>query len=54
MRRWRTLVSAMAEDTDIESGGEETDGDIEFWDESEMTRGVLLFIGLKISEAVLN
>jgi hypothetical protein len=29
-------------------------GTLEFWDESRMTRGGLLFIGSKISEAVLN
>jgi hypothetical protein len=26
---------------------------LEFWDESQMTRGMLPFIGSKISEAVL-
>jgi hypothetical protein len=38
----------------VESDGKETDGDLEFWDESKMTRGRLIFIGLKISVAVLN
>jgi hypothetical protein len=33
---------------------EETDGDLEFCDESKMTRGELVFIVLKISEVVLN
>jgi hypothetical protein len=38
----------------VESGGEETDGDLEFWGKSETTWGRLLFIGSKISAAVLN
>jgi hypothetical protein len=43
------------EETDrVESSAEETSGDIEFWDENEMTRGGLLFIGSKISTMVLN
>jgi hypothetical protein len=33
---------------------EETGGDLEFCDESKMTRGGLVFIVLKISEVVLN
>jgi hypothetical protein len=45
----------LAEETGaVESGGEETGGDLEFWDESETTRGGLLFIGSKISATVLN
>jgi hypothetical protein len=43
----------VAEETDgVES--EETGGDLEFYDESETTRGGLLFIGSKISAAILN
>jgi hypothetical protein len=38
----------------VESGGEETGGDLEFWDESKMTQGGLLFIGSKISATILN
>jgi hypothetical protein len=50
----------MAEETDrvessgVESDGKETGGDVEFWDESETTWGVLLFIGSKISASVFN
>jgi hypothetical protein len=48
-------VEAAVEETDrVESGGEETDGDLEFWDESEITWGRLLFIVSKISAAVVN
>jgi hypothetical protein len=48
-------VEAAVEETDrVESSAEETSRDIEFWDESEMTRGGLLFIGSKISTTVLN
>jgi hypothetical protein len=57
-RRWRRLaqvVSTMAEETGgVESGDEETSGYLEFCDESETTRGRLLFIGSKISISVLN
>jgi hypothetical protein len=56
---------AMAEETGIDGGGrdqrrEQRRGDhvagtLEFFlDESQMTRDVLLFIGLKISEPVLK
>jgi hypothetical protein len=38
----------------VESDGKETGGDLEFWDESETTWGVLLFIGSKISASVFN
>jgi hypothetical protein len=37
-----------------ERGGEETSRDLEFWDESEATRGGLLVIGSKILAVVLN
>jgi hypothetical protein len=47
------VTSTVAEESDgVES--EETGGDLEFWDESETTRGGLLFIGSKISATVLN
>jgi hypothetical protein len=49
------VVSTMAEETGgVESGDEETSGYLEFCDESETTRGRLLFIGSKISISVLN
>jgi hypothetical protein len=38
----------------VESGVEETGGDLEFWDESETTHGGLLFIVSKISAVFLN
>jgi hypothetical protein len=45
----------MAEETrGVESGSEETGGDLEFWNESETTQSGLLFVGSKISVAVLN
>jgi hypothetical protein len=48
------VEAAVEETVRVESGGEETDGDLEFWDESEITWGRLLFIGSKISAAVVN
>jgi hypothetical protein len=45
---------AVEESGGVESSGEETSGDLEFWDKSKMTQGRLLFIGSKISAAVLN
>jgi hypothetical protein len=45
---------AREESSGVESGGEETGGDLEFWDESKMTQGRLLFIGSKISATILN
>jgi hypothetical protein len=45
---------AVEETNEVESSGEETSEDLEFWDESEMTQGGLLFIGSKISTVVLN
>jgi hypothetical protein len=57
-RRWRRpaqAASMMAEETrGVESGSEETGGDLEFWNESETTQSGLLFVGSKISVAVLN
>jgi hypothetical protein len=54
--------SVVAEETGLSgidnSGGDQRSRDRwrlrEFWDESERTRGELLFIGSKISGAVLN
>jgi hypothetical protein len=55
-------VEVVAEETGLSgidnSGGDQRSRDRwrlrEFWDESERTRGELLFIGSKISGAVLN
>jgi hypothetical protein len=51
-------VEVATKETDsssIDDGGGQSDGDLEiFWDESKMTQGGLLFIGLKISTSVLN
>jgi hypothetical protein len=49
----RRAVSTAAEETSVESGSEETGGDLEFCDESD-NEGGLLFIRSKISEAILN
>jgi hypothetical protein len=46
--------SSDVDDGRVESNDEETDGDLEFWDENKMTQGGLLFIGSKISANVLN
>jgi hypothetical protein len=48
-------MSTTGEETDgVESGGEESNMNVEFLDESEMTWDGLLFIGLKISATILK
>jgi hypothetical protein len=42
------------ESSGVESGVKETGKYLEFRDESETTRGELLFVGSKISVSVLN
>jgi hypothetical protein len=48
------VESSGEETSNVERSGEETGRDFEFWDESETTWSVLLFICSKISAAVLN
>jgi hypothetical protein len=44
------VASTVTEETGgVESGGEETSGDLEFWDKCKTIQGELLFIGSKIS-----
>jgi hypothetical protein len=47
-------LTAAQETGGVENGVEKTGGDLEFWDERKMIRGRLLFIGSKISAAVLK
>jgi hypothetical protein len=49
-----TEETGRVESGGVETSGEETSEDLEFWDESEMIRSGLLFIGSKILAVIFN